>query len=110
MKAKIIYKSTGAMKMDKTTHVYGLDMMTGRVTKADLMPLDKTDGCFTYRLIEKSNHLYLPASSLEYAQREFDVMLSNAKNGNVKLSFKEWLNKWWTVLVIKLKRLWKFKG
>ncbi len=106
MKVKIVYKSDGSVKMDKHTHIYGLNTITGKVTRSDLMPLDKTDGILTYRLIEQKNYMYMPAASLELAQSKFDIVFRHAKFGTLKLSKREWLAKWLTVLTIKWRSLW----
>jgi len=102
MKTRTIYKSDGKVELDKHTKIYGLDKSSGRIEKADLMPLDKSN---TFRLIEKKDFIYLPASSMEIAEATFKTIFTAAKNGNIKLSFKEWVAKWWTVLTIKWNRL-----
>lgn len=107
MKVKIVYKSDGSVKLDKHTHIYQLNTITGKTTKAELMPLDKTDGILTYRLVEAKNYLYLPANSLELAQTKFDIILRHSKEGTIELSWREWVAKWLTVLQIKWNRLWQ---
>lgn len=86
-------------------HVYGLNIVTGRVKKAELMPLDRTEGELTFRLIEEKNYLYLPAKSIEYAEREFDVMLKKVKSGVIKLTWREKIAKWWLIISKWLKSL-----
>lgn len=99
MKVKIIYKSNGSVTLDKTTHIYQLNIENGMVSKSDLMELDKVEGQKAYRLIEKPQHLYIPAASLEYAMREFDVIFKNAKSGKIKLSWRERIAKWLIVII-----------
>ena len=101
MKTKQIHRKHDVITIDKTKHIYQLNMETGKVTRAETIEIGKKN----YQLIEFDRHIYLPADSLELAQQAFDVVFRHAKHGNIKLSFKEWVAKWLTVFTIKYKRL-----
>ena len=104
MKTKRIHRNSGDVSLDKTTHIYQMDTSNGKVTKAELVKTGHNE----YKLIEFDGCLYLPAQSMEIAQATFSTIFKAAKEGNVKLSWREKLAKWLTVLTINFRR-WRSK-
>ena len=100
-KTKTIDKIGGPVTMDKTMHIYQLDKSNGKITKANLVETGKG----IYKLIEFDGCMYMPARSLEIAKANFNMIFISAKTGMIKLSRKEWIAKWLTVLTIKWNRL-----
>lgn len=100
MKTKTIEIAGGSIKMDKTTHVYQLNKSTGKVTRAETIET----GHHVHKVIEFDGCMYLPAQSLEIAEATFTTILNAAKSGKIKLSWREKIAKWLTVLTIKLKQ------
>ncbi len=106
MKTKTIQIAGGSLQMDKTTHVYQLNKSTGNVTRAETIET----GHRIEKVIEFDGCMYLPAQSLEIAQATFATIFKAAKDGKIKLSWREKVAKWLTVIQIKWNRLWvKFK-
>lgn len=103
-KEKIIERTGGTVTLDKQTHIYQLDTSNGKITKANLVETGKGQ----FKLIEFDGCMYLPASSMEIAQATFAVVFKAAKSGKIKLSWREKLAKWWTVINFKIKQ-WKLK-
>ncbi len=104
MKTKLVERGNGVTKLDKQTNIYQLDTSNGKVTKANMVRTGKGQ----YKLIEFDGCLYLPAQSMEIAQATFAVVFDAAKNGKVKLSWREKAAKILTVLTIKFRR-WRSK-
>ncbi len=102
-KTKTIDRGDGAIILPKQTHVYQLDKSNGKITKAELIETGKN----RYKLIEFDGCIYLPAQSMEIAEATFATIFKAAKEGNVKLSWREFIAKWLTVLTIKWNRLCK---
>ena len=76
----LVLRSKGEFRVQDTNGVYGINLNTSEITKAELVEQDPlADGTRVFKLTELPMHLYMPALNKDMAKIRFNSIINSFK-------------------------------